>query len=205
MALDKGTQRKYVRAFRDKYLFISETILTDKLEIAEAVLLHQRLFDEEKTEFNLAMQGYKRNKDGTLTKLDTKEQKIEVLDAVCDCLYILHGCELHLGYTKQCYDFISRMQHDFNRIRRDSIMTDQQIEDGFRIVQESNMSKGVELDEGNIYPIWENLNPTNKELYNNFVMDYLRGGKDLDKWRNMEKGKLMKGDAFKAPNLSDLI
>ena len=36
-------------------------------------------------------------------------------------------------------------------------------------------------------------------------MDYLRGGKDLDKWRNMEKGKLMKGDAFKTPDLSDLI
>jgi hypothetical protein len=190
MPLNKSDQSNMIREFRNKYLFNVDELKMSNDRILENVLLHNRLFLEEYTEF---WEAYYKN------------DKIEMLDAVTDCLYILAGCEVHISLNKAVYPFFNSMVSMFENVRNVSGFTDDQINEAFEIVHTSNMSKGVELDNGNIYPIWENLNPTNKDLYNNFVMDYLRGGDDLTKWAEMEKGKLMKGDTFTPPDLSNLI
>ena len=65
------------------------------------------------------------------------------------------------------------------------------------------MSKGVLIGDEH-FPVWEKLNPSHKELFNSFMDDYIIG-ENLEKWREMEKGKLMKGDTFKPPILKDLV
>lgn len=188
MPIRRDETARMVREFRKKYLFPIDEKITSQERLQDVAELHDRLFNEEYTEF---WQSYFRN------------DKIEMLDAVADCLYILVGLEVHASLNPQMYKFYNSMTSMFENVREASGFNDDQLNEAFVIVHESNMSKGVLIGDEH-FPVWEKLNPSHKELFNSFMMDYMRGT-DLDKWREMEKGKLMKGDTFKPPILKDLV
>ena len=185
--INENDHRNMVISFRKKYLFPLNEMNANDARLLENVVLHNRLFNEEYSEF---WEAYYSN------------DKVEMLDAICDCLYILHGCFVHIGLDKRVYKFYNCMRSMYENIRTIAPFTDDQINDAFKVVHISNMSKGVDLG-GEHFPVWEKLNPSYKDLFESFMGDYIKG--DLSKWVDMEKGKLMKGDTFNAPELKQFV
>ena len=151
---------KLVKLVKEFYIAFGQQEFLEKEMTDERMKLRERLFDEELTEYNIA---------------ERENNKVEMLDAVCDMYYIYIGTllELHKGNVENVASmifFLSDKKTNFLFKLETKNGFDKILPEAFEEVHRSNMSK-------------------------------LENGKAIFR----EDGKILKGANYFRPNLKQFI
>ena len=151
---------KLVGLVKEFYIAFGQQEFFEKGMTDERIELRKRLFDEELTEYNIA---------------ERENNKVEMLDAVCDMYYICIGTllELHKGNIRDVASrifFLSDEKTDFLFKLETKNGFDKILPEAFEEVHRSNMSK-------------------------------LENGKAIFR----EDGKILKGKNYFRPNLKQFV
>ena len=123
--------KEIVGLVKEFYIVFGQQEFLEKEMTEERMKLRERLFDEELTEYNVA---------------ERENDKVEMLDAVCDMCYILVGTllEIHKGNVDEVTDVIYFEENDKSKFIFEKVF-ENEFNDifvkAFGEVHRSNMSK----------------------------------------------------------------